>query len=60
MSVVDNNQKFWTAVAVVVLYLLAQFGVPLTDAASDAISTIVVILGPALVWAVPNKPVSGE
>ena len=47
--------KFWVAVATLALYLLAQFGLPLDDTAADALSTIIVVLGPALVWRVPNR-----
>jgi len=48
--------KFWVAVATLLLYLLAQFGLPLDETAADALSTIIVVLGPAFVWRVPNVP----
>ena len=46
--------KFWVAVATLALYLLAQFGLPLDETAADALSTIIVVLGPVFVWRVPN------
>jgi uncharacterized membrane protein len=46
--------KFWGAVGIVVLYLLAQFGVDLPENVSDAVTTIIVVLGPAVVWRLPN------
>jgi hypothetical protein len=46
--------KFWASVGVVVLYLVAQFGVDLPEDVAEAVTTIIVVLGPAVVWGVPN------
>ena len=48
--------KFWVAVATLVAYLLTQFGLPLDETVADALSTVIVVLGPAFVWRVPNVP----
>jgi hypothetical protein len=52
----DVYAKFWGAVAVVVLYLIAQFGFDLPEDVNTAVTTIIVILGPLVVWRVPNAP----
>jgi len=53
-AAMNAYNKFWVAVATLVLYLLAQFGLPLDETAADALSTIIVVLGPVFVWRVPN------
>lgn len=60
MTRAKANAKFWVAVGVVVLYLLAEFGVALPEDVAEAVTTIIVVLGPAAVWRVPNiEPFTG-
>lgn len=47
--------KFWAAVATVIVYLLTQFGIDLPAEVAAAVTTLVVVAGPAVVWAVPNQ-----